>query len=123
MEFIEAPAFNRYLTDYLSDDGYRELQAEITRNPECGDVMSGTGGFRKMRWADARRAKGRRGGLRLIYYYFKTDQQVWLMAIYNKDEASNLTAKEKGALRAAIERELKARATRRTQHHGRPKRG
>jgi hypothetical protein len=123
MEFIEAPAFTRYLRNYLSDEGYRELQAEIVRNPECGDIMPGTGGFRKMRWADTRRGKGRRGGLRLIYYYFNSDQQVWLMAIYGEDEASDLTAKDKSALKAVIERELKARAARRIQHHGRLGRG
>jgi hypothetical protein len=69
-----------------------------------GDLMPGTGGFRKMRWADARRGKGRRGGLRLIYY-FPSDQQIWLMALYNKDEAAYLTAAEKKALKAAMENE------------------
>ncbi len=72
MEFIEAPAFTRHLSDYLNDDGYRELQAKLAANPDLGDVMPGTGGFRKMRWADARRGKGRRGGLRIIYYYFSS---------------------------------------------------
>ena len=71
MEFIEAPAFTRHLSKYLDDDEYRTLQAELAANPELGDLMPGTGGFRKMRWADARRSKGRRGGLRIIYYHFQ----------------------------------------------------
>jgi len=75
--------------------------------------MAGTGGFRKLRWADARRGKGRRGGLRIIYYHFKSDRQIWLMTLYDKDEASDLTAKEKKALKASIENELAARAARR----------
>jgi len=72
-------------------------------------VIPGTGGFRKIRWADARRGKGRRGGLRVIYYYFADEQQVWLMTLYDKDEASDLTHREKHALKEAIEREMDAR--------------
>jgi len=113
MEFIEAPAFTRYLADYLNDDGYKELQAKLGADPELGDLMPGTGGFRKVRWADARRGKGRRGGLRIIYYHFKSDSQIWLMTLYDKDEASDLTAREKKVLKASIENELEARAARR----------
>jgi hypothetical protein len=113
MEFVEAPAFTRHLSGYLRDDDYRELQTTLSANPELGDLMPGTGGFRKMRWRDARRSKGRRGGLRIIYYYFPSDHQVWLMTLYNKDEAADLTEKEKKALKAAVGSELKARAARR----------
>ena len=71
--------------------------------------MPGTGGFRKLRWADPRRGKGRRGGLRAIYCYFPGEQQIWLMTLYDKDEASDLTPKEKQALKSAIETELQGR--------------
>jgi len=74
--------------------------------------MPGTGGFRKMRWSDSRRGKGRRGGLRIIYFYFESDQQIWLMALYGKNEAVDLSAKEKRSLKAAIERESEVRAGR-----------
>ena len=110
---MEAPPFTRHLSEYLDEDGYRELQARLGTNPELGDLMPGTGGFRKMRWADARRGKGRRGGLRLIYYHFLSDHQIWLMTLYNKDEVSDLTAQQKKALKLAIETELAARATKR----------
>ncbi|MGB8990032.1 MAG: hypothetical protein WCC37_25775 [Candidatus Sulfotelmatobacter sp.] len=113
MEFIEAPAFTRYLPGYLNDDGYKELQTKLGANPELGDLMPGTGGFRKLRWPDARRGKGRRGGLRVIYCHFSSDSQIWLMTLYDKDEASGLTGKQKNALIAAIENELRARAVRR----------
>jgi len=66
-----------------------------------------------MRWADARRGKGRRGGLRIIYYHFPSEHQIWLLTLYNKDEASDLTAQQKKILKVSIERELAARATRR----------
>jgi hypothetical protein len=82
MEFVEAPPFTRQLSGYLSEDAYRELQAHLSANPQTGDLMPGTGGFRKMRWADVRRGKGRRGGLRVIYYHFLSDHQIWLMTVY-----------------------------------------
>jgi len=70
VEFIEAPLFTQLLPEYLSDDGYRTLQLHLARDPEAGAIIAGTGGFRKLRWADRRRGKGKRGGLRIIYYYF-----------------------------------------------------
>ncbi|MGO9640148.1 MAG: toxin [Candidatus Acidiferrales bacterium] len=109
MEFIEAPAFTRYLPHYLADDEYRELQNQLAANPGLGDLMPGTGGFRKLRWKDPRRGKGRRGGLRIIYYYFLTDQQIWLMTLYDKNEAPDLTPGERKSLKTALEIELKAR--------------
>ena len=89
MVFIEATAFSRYVSEYLDDEQYRVLQNELADNPEAGDVMPGTGGFRKVRWADPRRGKGRRGGLRIIYNYFLSDQQIWLVTLYDKDEAKD----------------------------------
>ena len=95
--------------DYLDEEEYQALQNELDGNPETGDLMPNTGGFRKLRWADPRRGKGRRGGLRIIYYYFSSDRQIWLMTLYSKDEAADLTPKEKKNLRDAIETELNAR--------------
>jgi hypothetical protein len=109
MEFLDAPAFTRYVSDYLTDDDYRELQRRLAAAPEQGDVIPGTGGFRKLRWTDPRRGKGRRGGLRVIYYYFPGEHQIWLITLYDKDEASDLTPKERQALKSAIEIELGAR--------------
>jgi hypothetical protein len=109
MEFFETPAFTRHISSYLDDDEYRELQHRLTAAPDLGTVIPGTGGFRKLRWTDPRRGKGRRGGLRIIYYYFPDDQQIWLMTLYDKNEASDITPKEKQALKSAIETELQAR--------------
>ena len=114
-EFIEAPLFTELLADFLTDDEYRELQRHLSRDPEAGDVMPGTGGFRKLRWADTRRGKGRRGGLCLIYYYFLSDSQVWLVTVYGKDSMADLSPAEKRMLKAAIERETNERAKRRTE--------
>lgn len=109
MEFIEAPAFTRYVVEYLADEEYRQLQEVLASNPELGEMMPGTGGFRKLRWSDPKRGKGRRSGLRIIYYYFLSDQQIWLMTVYDKDEALDLSPKMKKALKGAIESELHAR--------------
>lgn len=76
--FLETPLFTRLIGDYLTDESYRELQRALMENPEIGDVMPSTGGFRKVRWEDARRGKGKRGGLRVIYYYLSADHQIWL---------------------------------------------
>jgi hypothetical protein len=107
--FLETPLFTRLLGAYLSDESYRELQRALMENPELGDVMPGTGGFRKARWNDARRGKGKRGGLRIIYYYLTVDHQIWFFTLYDKDEAADLNADEKKALKKAIQIELEAR--------------
>ena len=113
MIFIEAPPFTRHLPSYLTDNEYRRLQEALGANPEAGAVMPGTGGFRKMRWPDPRRGKGTRGGLRVIYYHFADETQIWLMTLYGKNELKDLTAAEKRTLRAAISAEREARAARR----------
>lgn len=107
--FLETPLFSRLLGRYLSDESYRELQWALMENPELGDVMPGTGGVRKARWNDARRGKGKRGGLRIIYYYLTADHQIWFFTLYDKDEAADLNAEEKKALKKAIQTELEAR--------------
>ncbi len=107
--FVEAPLFTRLLPDYLDDETYRELQELLLANPDLGDVMPGTGGFRKVRWYDKMRGKGKRGGVRVIYYYLISDRQIWFYTIYRKNEVVDLTTEEKKALKNAIRGEMKAR--------------
>jgi hypothetical protein len=110
--FLETPLFTRLLGDYLTDESYRELQRALMENPEMGDLMPGTGGSRKVRWEDARRGKGKRGGLRGIYYYLTADHQIWFLTLCGKDEVADLTAEEKKILKKAIQAELEARRRR-----------
>jgi mRNA-degrading endonuclease RelE of RelBE toxin-antitoxin system len=110
MEFIEAPAFTRHLARYLHDDEYRRPQDTLANTPELGDIIPGTGGFRKVRWADVRRGKGRRGGLRVIYYWFDGQSQIWFVTVYDKNEAADLTPEQRKILKAAIDAEKKSRA-------------
>ena len=63
---IELPPFERHRQSYLNDENFRELQKVLMDNPEAGDVIEGTGGLRKVRHADEKRGKGKRGGLRVI---------------------------------------------------------
>jgi len=81
-------------------------------NPEAGDAIPGTGGLRKLRFADERRGKGKRGGLRVIYYWWDTGAQFWLFTVYDKDEMSDLTAAQRKTLKEKIKKELEARRKR-----------
>jgi hypothetical protein len=113
VEFIEAPRFTELFAGYLEDDEYQRLQHSLALDPEAGAVMPGTGGCRKLRWVDRKRGKGKRGGLRVIYYYLVEDVQIWLVTLYDKNEAVDLTPKEKRLLKAAIEEEMRRRSRRR----------
>lgn len=107
--FVELPAFTRFRADYLDDDAFRTLQAELMTQPEKGDVIEGTGGLRKLRRPDPRRGKGKRGGLRLIYFWWEAGRQFWLFTLYDKSEMDDLSTREKGLLRDMLKRELDAR--------------
>lgn len=109
--FIELAAFQRFRADYLDDDSYKELQQEMMRDPEAGDVIRDTGGLRKLRFADNRRGKGKRGGLRVIYYWKVADDQFWLFTLYDKDEAADLSPDQRARLKRRLLDETKARST------------
>ena len=107
--FIELPAFERHRQDYLSDDSFRELQWMLMSNPEAGDMIEGSGGLRKIRFKDAKRNKVKRGGIRVIYYWWQKGAQFWLFTIYNKDEMDDLTPDQKKLLKELLKHELDAR--------------
>jgi hypothetical protein len=111
--FFETSTFSATVADYLSEADYRELQQVLLINPACGDLMPRTGGFRKLRWSDKRRGKGKRGGLRVIYYWLAEDGQIWMFAVYDKDELENLTSDQERALKGAITAEVSERKARR----------
>ena len=109
MEFFEAKAFTEHLKEYLKDDQYRELQTLLLLNPIEGDIIQGTGGFRKLRWADQRRGKRKRGGLRVIYYYFEGTEQIWMLTIYDKNTSDDLSPAQRKMLKLALDKEKKER--------------
>jgi hypothetical protein len=107
--FKEMPSFERVRDGYLEDDDFRDLQNILLNNPEAGVVIEGTGGLRKLRYPDRRRGKGRRGGMRVIYYWWLSGSQFWLFTVFDKDEAADLTAQEKKVLKQLLLRELEVR--------------
>ncbi|MDP2867441.1 MAG: hypothetical protein Q8O08_01345 [Methyloversatilis sp.] len=107
--FIELPAFTRHRAAYLDDAHFRALQNELLANPEKGEVIEGAGGLRKFRRPDPKRGKGKRGGLRVIYFWWESGRQFWLFTLYGKDEMDDLSAKERELLRTMLKHELDAR--------------
>lgn len=107
--FVELPPFEHYRAEYLDDDAFRRLQRLLMLNPEAGALIPGTGGLRKLRFEDERRGKGKRGGLRVIYYWWDVGSQFWLFTVYDKDEMSDLTKAQRETLKQMIKDELKAR--------------
>jgi mRNA-degrading endonuclease RelE of RelBE toxin-antitoxin system len=86
----------------LMEEERKELTDFIARNPEAGDVIPGTGGLRKLRWAG--KGKGTRGGYRLIYYFFNEGIPIYLLAIYPKSQQIDLTPEQKKRLTTLAER-------------------
>ena len=106
---MELPAFERHRADYLDDDGFRELQDLLMKDPQAGRLIPDTGGLRKLRFADTRRGKGKRGGLRVIYYWWDAGFQFWLFTLYDKGEMTDVTPQQRRALKGLIKAELEAR--------------
>lgn len=107
--FIELPPFERHRQNYLNDENFHGLQNVLMDNPEAGDVIEGTGGLRKIRHADEKRSKGKRGGLRIIYFWWQSGKQFWLFTVYNKNEMDDLTAAQHKILKELLKLELDAR--------------
>ena len=100
--FVELPAFERHRAEYLDDESFRDLQGLLMRHPEAGEVVPDSGGLRKLRFADARRGKGKRGGLRVIYYWWEPGLQFWLFTLYGKDELADLTPPQRTEAEARL---------------------
>lgn len=110
--FVELPAFSRLRDRYLDDEAFRGLQELLVSNPLAGEVIEGAGGLRKLRFGDARRGKGKRGGLRVIYYWWEPGSQFWLFTLFDKEEAIDLSPREREWLRAQVKAELEVRRPR-----------
>lgn len=88
--FVETSHFSSWISEYLKDEEYREFQTYLMENPEAGKIIRGSGGIRKVRWAGNQRGKS--GGVRIIYYWSKTREQIYLLTAYSKSERETIDA-------------------------------
>ena len=86
LEFLETSVFTRQIIQLLSDSEYSGLQGALVVSPEAGDLIPGTGGLRKLRWLEPKRGKGKRDGVRIIYYWYEPRAVVYLLLAYSKEE-------------------------------------
>lgn len=100
---METGAFTARIRMFLQDEEYRRLQASLTGRPDAGAVIPGTGGLRKVRWAGS--GRGKRGGIRVIYFWHQATARILLLLAYAKNERDDLSEAQKRALRHIIETE------------------
>src|SRR5271154_2062147 len=97
LTFIETEVFTKRIIKMVDDETYAQLQAELLKDPTKGKVIQGAGGLRKIRMAA--RGKGKRGGARVIYYFVQIDETIYMIFVYDKGEADDLTADQKKNLK------------------------
>ncbi|MHB8448330.1 MAG: type II toxin-antitoxin system RelE/ParE family toxin [Rudaea sp.] len=101
MIFIETPIFTKLITALGDDDSYRQLQQLLTRDPRAGDLIQGTGGLRKIRMAAS--GRGKRGGARVIYYYFVSESRIARLFVFPKNVRTDLSTEQKRILCKIVE--------------------
>jgi hypothetical protein len=92
MVFIETEIFTRRIQEILTDEEYSLLQADLIKRPEAGVLIPGGKGLRKLRWGAS--GKGKRGGMRLIYYYFVREDQIYMIYPFRKSDQEDLTPEQ-----------------------------
>lgn len=102
MVFVETSVFTRQVLALLDDDELAALQVQLSRAPRSGAVIPGTGGLRKVRWSC--QGRGKRGGVRVIYYHFDQRGQIAMLLIYDKSAADDMSPVQKRLLRTVVER-------------------
>lgn len=97
LTFVETPTFTRLITELVSDDAYAAFQNELAQRPDKGGPMSGCGGVRKARMALP--GRGKSGGARVVYLYLRDRDIIYLIYVFTKGDADNLSAAGKRAVR------------------------
>jgi hypothetical protein len=105
MRFIETPVFTQVLRRHLDDEQYRALHVALGLRPEQGAVIQGGAGVRKLRWPAA--GRGKRGGLRVIYYWAPAAESFYLLYLYAKNEQGDLPAAQVRQLARLVREEFK----------------
>jgi mRNA-degrading endonuclease RelE of RelBE toxin-antitoxin system len=104
VRFIETTVFTRRITEAMSDRDYAVLQASLLRRPTQGDVIEGTGGVRKLRWGEA--GRGKRGSLRVIYYWHPERGIFLMLFLYRKNQQNDLNPAQRRTLAAIVREEF-----------------
>ena len=104
MIFVEFTSFARRRSEHLDDEAYRALQNALLDNPDAGVRIPGTGGLRKIRWAAE--GRGKRGGVRVIYYPIHERNVILMLLLYPKNQQDDLTSEQKRLLAALARAEL-----------------
>jgi hypothetical protein len=99
--FVETPTFTKRVLQLMDDEQYAALQAHLARQPDAGQLIRGSGGMRKVRWAGS--GRGKRGGLRVIYYWWVAKDRISMLLVYPKSEQDDLSAEQVKQLRKALE--------------------
>ncbi len=105
MVIVETSVFTRQVQKLLTTDEYNELQLAVVTRPDIGAVMKGSGGLRKARWKS--RGQGKRGGVRIIYYWAVVPEQILMLLIYGKNEQDDLSREQLQMLRKIVEAEYR----------------
>jgi hypothetical protein len=105
VRFVETPIFTRVIDRLLDDDDYRSLQIALMLRPDQGSVIRGSGGLRKVRWA--RPGAGKRGGVRVIYYWAPGETAFYMLYAYSKNEQGDLTPSQVRLLGQLVREEFK----------------
>lgn len=92
MIFVETPIFTKEILTLLPDEDYRAMQLALLLRPESGEIIHRTGGLRKLRWKLPH--GGKRGGLRVIYYWDKPDEVLYMLWVYRKRRQEDLTPQQ-----------------------------
>lgn len=100
MIFIEASSFARTKEGLIDEDELRRLQTSLILNPKYGKVIPRSGGLRKLRWRGS--GRGKRGGLRVIYYWIQQKDKIYLLIAYAKNKQEDLTADQLNILKTLI---------------------
>jgi len=103
MVIIETSVFTRLIQKLLTDEEYAKLQADLVRRPDAGVIIAGSGGLRKLRWG--LRGRGKRGGVRVIYYWAVSRDQLLMLLMYPKNVQDDLTPEQVQTLRRIVETE------------------
>ena len=104
MHFLETPVFTRLVRKHLDDEAYGALQRALILRPELGAVMKGAGGIRKVRWAAE--GRGKRGALRVIYFWEPARSTFYCLYLYPKNVQDNLSPAQLRLLRRLVEEEF-----------------